>query len=149
MLSYEQVCKFNSYIQRTETCWKWLGAKHTSGSGAIRIEGKLYRAPRISYEINKGVIPDGLYVCHTCDNPNCVNPKHLFLGTQIDNMRDMVKKGRQRNKGGDNSTYHKVTSQDVIEIRSRKCSTREYATKFNVHISNIRHIQSGKSWSNV
>jgi hypothetical protein len=79
-------------------CHNWTGLKNKRGYGKIRFKNKHYRAHRLSYEVFMGAIADGLYVCHTCDNPSCVNPKHLFLGTDMDNKKDMVKKNRQNNQ---------------------------------------------------
>ena len=79
-------------------CWYWIGALFSQGYGAIRINKKIFRAHRISYEIYNGQIPNGLYVRHSCHNPACVNPSHLLVGNQFDNMRDMVLAGRHNNK---------------------------------------------------
>ncbi len=83
-------------------CWEWVGLKHKQGYGRMRIkaEGYKYRkallSHRVSWEIHNGPIPDKMFVLHKCDNTSCVNPQHLFIGDQFDNMRDMVKKGRWR-----------------------------------------------------
>ena len=78
-------------------CWVWNGAKRTKFSyGVFSIKHQNHQAHRIAWELVNGSIPDGLFVLHKCDNPPCVNPEHLFLGTHIDNMRDMVKKGRAK-----------------------------------------------------
>ncbi len=75
-------------------CWVWIGALDTLGYGHLTIKRKLRLAHRVSWELANGSIPDGLHVLHHCDNPPCVNPSHLFLGTHLDNMRDMIAKGR-------------------------------------------------------
>jgi len=79
-------------------CWPWIGAKTHYGYGKIRKNHKQIGAHRISYELHIGKIPKGMSVLHSCDNPGCVNPKHLFLGTQSDNLKDMFKKGRNKNQ---------------------------------------------------
>lgn len=92
--------RFWEKVQRGEAtqCWPWTGAKNPHGYGKMFREGEIVDAHRLSYEINRGEIPLGMCVCHTCDNPPCVNPLHLFLGTMKDNMDDKVRKGHERNQ---------------------------------------------------
>ena len=82
------------------SCWEWNAGKYRGGYGHFRRliddKWKMYKAHRFSYELHKGEIPKGFLVCHSCDNPSCVNPDHLFLGSPKDNMEDMIKKGRKR-----------------------------------------------------
>ena len=88
-------------VNETTDCWEWQGAKNNIGYGMIRDEQKMRTTHRVSYEEHHNVkIPTGLCVCHTCDNPLCVNPDHLWLGTMKQNMDDMVAKGRAARWGG-------------------------------------------------
>ncbi len=86
-------------VSQTETCWEWLGAKNNDGYGNFRIGSDYISAHKCSFKIINGDVPDNLCVLHSCDNPSCVNPTHLFLGTHDDNMKDKVAKGRSRVQG--------------------------------------------------
>lgn len=96
--------RFEQKVQRTEGCWLWTGAlgggKGDGRYGLIKHQGCTHGAHRVSYEMHKGPIPAGMEVMHQCDNPRCVNPDHLRLGTHLDNMRDMYSKGRRESAVG-------------------------------------------------
>lgn len=81
-------------VSEPDRCWLWTGRRSPRGYGVFWLDGKNRRAHRVSYEMHIGAISDGVFVCHECDNPPCVNPAHLFLGTHLDNVRDMCVKGR-------------------------------------------------------
>lgn len=92
--------KFDKKVIKKDACWEWLGLKACHGYGTmVGIDNILMRAHRISFLIYNGSIPDGMNVLHSCDNPPCTNPKHLFLGTQKDNIMDMIQKGRSKFRG--------------------------------------------------
>lgn len=93
-LDEKDIQRFWSKIDKSGECWVWTAYRLPSGYGQISIKKKLYLASRVSYAIAHGVLPDHLHVCHHCDNPPCVRPDHLWLGTDKDNHQDMIRKGR-------------------------------------------------------
>lgn len=111
--------RFWKKVTKTDSCWLWIGANTKYGWGTMKINGVMYGAHRISYAIHKGEIPEGIFVCHNCpggDNGLCVNPSHLWLGTQKDNVRDCVNKKRSRHFLVGNPTKY----YGVIYDKSRK-----------------------------
>lgn len=134
-------------------CWEWVAGKDTHGYGQMKINGRKRLAHRVSYELYRGPIPDGILVCHDCDNPACINPDHLFLGTQTENMADMMSKGRGRKarlKGEDHSQA-KLTESDVVAILSAKglVSQVALADQYGVSPSQIGNIHRGKAWTHI
>lgn len=94
-LNQKEKIRFWDNVVKTPNCWYWVGCKNSNGYGNIRINYKIYLTHRLSYFIYFGDIPENMCVCHTCDNPSCVNPAHLWVGSRSENTRDMIKKGRQ------------------------------------------------------
>lgn len=144
----------------SDGCWIWVGAKHVQfGYGVLKFggrAGKLLLAHRVSYEIYMGPIPDGCCVLHKCDNPPCVNPEHLFLGTRADNSADKVSKGRQSftpGQKGAESPNAKLTDADVLHIRSvyspRTVSADSLAREFGVSKRAILRIIHRVTWNHI
>ena len=139
-------------IRGPKDCWLWLGATYTDGYGQVRIKRHNVRVHRVSWMLAGGSIPDNMLVLHKCDTPKCVNPSHLFLGTQQDNARDMIQKGRGRDRKGEKSGTAKLTANDVLEIRclcANGVSQSVVAKMFGVSRPNISVIKCGKTWSHV
>ena len=128
-----------------DDCWMWLATKTVGGYGQMRI-GKVFQlAHRISYEVHIGEIPRGLYVLHHCDVRGCVNPSHLFVGTQSDNIKDAMRKGRIAR--GERSGTSKLTEQQVEQIRAHTGTQREIAKLMGVWQGCISSIKSGRRWA--
>jgi len=131
-------------------CWLWTAALSHKGYGVLRYVGRWARAHRVSWKILRGPIPNGLHVCHKCDNRLCVNPDHLFLGTNDDNVADMIEKGRHlagRRFGEQNATA-KLTASKVAEIRRSRTirSSRSLAREFGISHTTILRIWTGQYW---
>jgi hypothetical protein len=143
---------FESKIQITPGCWYWLGARHPRGYGRFR--GPCGdTAHRYSYYSYVGAIPEGAQICHRCDNPSCVNPDHLFVGSNQDNVDDKVAKGRHPK--GQKSATSKLSEVEVIEVRrlyvkgSTDYGTRALARKFGISHRQIWGIVTHKGWTHL
>lgn len=136
-------------------CWIWLGWRDKDGYGNLSLPGRRggsIRAHRFSWMIHYGPIPEGLCVCHKCDNPWCVNPKHLFLGTHYDNWHDMKDKRRWKPGGqlsGEKHTQAKLCDTDIREIRDSNLSGPELARKFSVQKQTIYSIRNRQTWKHI
>ncbi len=136
---------------RMSDCIEWHGARKPDGYGVTSVNGRTHRAHRVAYENAHGPIPEGMFVCHTCDNRGCVNPGHLWLGTPSDNMRDMAEKGRARGARGEEHHSARLTADDVRAIRARlgSASQKELAVEYGVSKSAISKVATGRLWSHV
>lgn len=131
-------------------CWLWIGAKHSGGYGAIFVDGRTMPANRLSWILFKGEIPGGLMVLHNCpggDNPNCVNPDHLWLGTHQSNRDDCIKKGNLN--CGEKNGMSKLSESDVRTIRMRRLNGEKVyviARDYNIAQGHASQIISGDRW---
>lgn len=158
------VSRFYSFLRldKESECWEWQGAKNKGLKpyGYFQLydkknkKRKLAYAHRISWNLHRGEIPHKLCVCHTCDNPMCVNPEHLFLGTYKDNMQDAVKKGRMNEEvqypKGEKHPHSKLSRDDVLRIRRLKrlgMSNKEIAQEYNIGHNYASLVARGKCWS--
>jgi len=138
----------DKYLPEVTTgCWLWVGAKDGHGYGRFQVDGKGCGAHRVSYELFKGKIPKGMFVCHTCDVPGCVRPDHLWLGTDADNNADKIKKGRQSK--GENHWKAKLSESQVLEIRAAGGLHREIAVRYGVSQSHVCSIKARKKWAHL
>lgn len=146
--------RFWRYVSKTDRCWLWTASTNGQGYGQIgtRIDGKriTISAHRLSFEIHYGPIPPGMNVLHSCDNPPCVNPEDLFLGTDQDNVNDMIAKHRLA-IGEDRGTA-KLSTVDVYRIREEwrnRVSQKQIAAEFNVTQNTISQIVNRKKWTHI
>lgn len=136
-------------------CIEWRGAKLPKGYGQLRLSHpirKLETVHRLAWIMQSGDIPAGLDVCHRCDNPSCLNPAHLFLGTRKQNMEDMVAKGRSPYSPGEKSGKAKITEADVVEMgkmRSYGLSLKDIGATYRLHPSHVSRIMSGARWAHM
>lgn len=146
---------FWSRIRRTDACWLWTGHRNNDGYGSLRRGDKMIKVHRLSWELHFGTIPDGTEVCHHCDNPACVRPDHLFLGTHLDNMVDRDSKGRSGShlRRGELNGQSKLTASQVQDILRRyaagNTTHHRLASDFSVSPALISHILSGRAWQHV
>lgn len=140
---------FNKCRMSETGCWIWTGPQNGKGYGVFYTGNKDRSAHRISYEVFKGPIPDGLHVLHRCDTPACVNPAHLRAGTVKENMAEREARGR-RDVRGEQIGTSKLTEAQIREIKaSAGISQKALAEKYGVKPTHIWRIRTGKSWAHV
>jgi hypothetical protein len=140
------------YVVAGGGCWNWKSLRKDGRANTFRLVDKIMSAYRASYILHKGPIPDGALVCHTCDNPACVNPDHLWLGSYADNTNDMLAKGRGNTANG-LTKLTKLGPEQVREIRALlatgKVSQRSVARSYGVSHGTVQDLANGKTWRHV
>ena len=136
-LSNENKLRFFSKAVKNGDCLEWSGSLNKHGYGVARHNKSVMLAHRVSYLMSNGEIPDGMCICHKCDNPKCINPDHLFAGNHSTNMEDMRIKSRK---------WSRLTFDDVAEIRNNSESSSLLATKYNVSARTIRYARDVTHW---
>lgn len=140
--------RFWAKVDKSGDCWEWTAFRDGFGYGQISVDGKKVGAHRLVYEMEVGPIPADMCVLHYCDNPPCVNPKHLFIGTRSDNARDRELKGRGRKSDGENNPNATLTERDVACIRRCKGQIKQWRLGeiFGVTQASISNIWRGHTW---
>src|ERR1019366_4232733 len=158
--------RFWTHVEKTESCWLWIGGKRNKHHQIVDDDGKSVGVHRVSWELHFGPIPDGLFVCHNCpggDNPACVRPEHLFLGTQAENVRDMHRKGRaatgersparlhpERMPRGETHWNARLTTASVQQIRTdADLGSLELSKVFGVSQGAIKDVLARRTWRDV
>lgn len=139
-------------LKKLNGCWIWKACRDKNGYGKMTVNTKDERAHRFSWKIHFGEIPEKYFVCHKCDNPSCVNPGHLFIGTARDNNRDMIIKKRNGDVRGEKYGASVLTREDVIEIRKWAASKIRHgiiAHNFGVKKTYISNIVQRKTWKDI
>lgn len=135
--------RFESKIDKSGECHLWMAATWSKGYGQFTLNGKNHRAHRVSYQNYNGDVGD-MQVLHKCDNPRCVNPEHLFLGTNLDNRQDSYYKGR--GNSGSRNGMSSLTSEQVSEIKSATGTYREIASRYLISPQTVGRIKRGETY---
>lgn len=153
----ERIADFWSYVKKDghpKGCWEWQKSCLKSGGyGQFNLNGDMWRTHVLSYVLTRGDIPDGIWICHECDNPKCVNPDHLFPGTPQDDMTDMIKKGRARHSHGEDRPMAIHTNEEVANLKALLLegvmSRARLARMFNFDRSSVTKIAKGILWPHI
>jgi len=140
----------NTNKKKSNECWDWMPCRDKTEYGALFINQKKHKAHRYSYELHYGKIPKGKIICHRCDNPSCVNPNHLFLGTHADNSAD--RSAKNRHAYGEKTGSSKLTVKQVLDIKElldKKIKYKVVKKKYNISCSTVYCIKSGKYWKHA
>ena len=155
-IEQKDIDRFWSKVDKSGICWEWLASRDIPPRldyGRFKLKGKTRKAHRVCWIIVNGKIPQGMCVCHICDNPSCVNPEHLFLGTHQDNNDDMVRKNRELYPVGEDAFPSKLTEKQVLRIRklyATGCvSQSNLGRMYGVNQSAIWKIVNRKRWRHI
>jgi len=143
--------RFWSKVDRrgSDECWSWIASRQDGGRGMIRLAGRLYKAPRVAYTLAVGSDPGQRDVCHTCDNPACCNPNHLWLGTRAENNDDRDGKGHQIAFRGERHPNAILTEPQVRSVLKSELDGRYLASRLGVSESAISAIRHRRLWKHV
>lgn len=142
--------RLEEHIEHKENgCIEWVGHKNSQGYGRIQVNHKDIRTHRLAYELANGPIPEGMVVRHKCDNPSCINPAHLEIGTQQENIRDRGERGRTFVHAGETTPNSKLTNKDVLYILQSSDNNTFLGKKFGVNSSTILAIKRRKTWRHI
>ena len=153
-LNKEQIDRFWNMVDigESEKCWNWKHTTNKWGYGRVKFDHHQFGAHRVAWALANRTDPGDQLICHTCDNPLCCNPKHLFLGNHSTNALDATRKGRWHSNAGENHGLAKLTESDIADIRSmylRGYSQKTIAEVLNIHQSTVSRIMSHKRWSHL
>lgn len=146
--SLSDIVRLVKHLKRIDTCQVFIGGKTGNGYGVFGFGNGRYPAHRVAYYFATRYDPGTLDVCHTCDNPLCCNPRHLFLGTQDDNNKDRAHKGRYNNHGRKNPRA-RLTEETVREILESKEHALDLANRYNVCRATIYNVRTGRTWKQL
>lgn len=136
-----------------DECWEWQKCRTKGGYGVMNVRRKILHCNRIGWTIENGRIPDGMIICHKCDNPSCCNPNHLFVGTDLDNCRDREMKGRGHDRTGGNHGRATTNEHAVILMRqiysSGKYTHKKIAEMFKIKHSAVSDIMLRRCWNHI
>jgi hypothetical protein len=138
--------RFLDKVDMSGDCWEWMGTPNKDGYGSFKCNGKMYLAHRIAFVLEFGQLDDRLCICHTCDNTLCVNPRHLWMGTNGENQQDKASKGRVV---GELNPRAKVSNRQMQEIRNRFTqgeSVKRLAAEFNYSRHHLYKMLRGDQW---